>query len=1033
MNLAALSIKRPIFITCVVGLMLIAGGLALKNMPVDLFPDVSFPAIFIHITYPGASPADIEKQVAKPIEDVLGSLSGLKTMTSNNLDSVALIVLQFKLGTDIKEAEQQVRNRINNVRNKLPSEAKEPVIRRFDPADQPVMTLAVVSPIEPGQLFDLVEEKIKPQIERIPDVGQVNIVGGRKKEIHILVNKNKLQERNLSMTQVARRIQETSMDVPIGKIDDKKQEMTFRSLGEFINLDQIKNVSVNFLGSDRPVKLNEIARVQTSLEDQTRIATIDGKNALTIEVFKQSGTNTVAVTDAVKAAIEKVNAYIKEKKMDAELVMIRDSSIPIRLNILDVKESIFIGILLCIIVVFLFLGSARSTFITGMALPNSLLGAFVLMALFGFSINLMTLLALSLAVGLLIDDAIVVRENIFRHMEMGKSPKEASIDGTMEVALAVIATTLVVVAVFGPVAFVQGMIGQFFRQFGLTIVFAMLISLFDAFTVAPMLSTYMASKNEHHKGQGFFSFILKPFDRFQTWLEDFYQKIIQWTLEHRKTVLLGALFLFIGSMGLSKFIPKTFLPANDIGEFSVSLELPLGTSLTATDEFLQKIETDVKAESFVQLLARTAGSRESESHKGDLYVKLVERKKRNLNTTQAKDLVREKLKKYSSEATIAVTDIDISGGGQKPLNLYLTGEDLDTLSKYVDKLKLKVQAIPGLVDVDTNFRSGKPEYHVVFNRSQSEALGISTLTAGAELRARTEGVEAAVFRENGIEYKVRLRLEEGERDLRKNFATTVVPNQNFNMIPLSRFAEGQPKVGYSQINRQNKSRFIALTANLGSGGSLGDITTRIEKILKEDLPPPTGVEYAFVGQAEDFKDLISNMLLAVFLGVLFIYLVLASLYESFITPFTILLALPLAISGAFLGLLITGKTIDIFSIIGLIMLLGVVAKNSILLVDYANLLIQQGVSINEALLRSTKTRLRPILMTSLALIAGTLPIAIGLTELGSQRQSMGIAIVGGVITSTLLTLIVVPAAYGYVERFRLWLPTLVKSSKGSNS
>ena len=1021
MNLAALSIKRPIFITCVVGLMLIAGGLSLKNMPVDLFPDVTFPAIFIHITYPGASPADVEKQVAKPIEDELGSLSGLKTMTSNNLDSVAIIVLQFKLGTDIKEAEQQVRNRINNARNKLPSEAKEPVIRRFDPADQPVMSLAVVSPLESGQLYDLVEEKIKPQIERIPDVGQVNLVGGRKKEIHILVNKNKLQDRNLSMTQIARRIQETSMDVPIGKVDDKNQEMTFRSLGEFVNLDQIKNVSVNFLGSDRPVKLNEVARVETSLEDQKRISTINGKNALMIEVYKQSGTNTVSVTDAVKATIGKVNTYIKEKKIDAELVLIRDSSVPIRLNIVDVKESIFIGVLLCIIVVFLFLGSARSTFITGMALPNSLLGAFVLMALAGFSINLMTLLALSLAVGLLIDDAIVVRENIFRHMEMGKSPRQASLEGTQEVALAVIATTLVVVAVFGPVAFVQGIIGQFFRQFGLTIVFAMMISLFDAFTVAPMLSTYMASKSEHQKGKGVFAFILNPFDRFQTWLENFYERIIKWTLGNRILVLFAALVLFIASMMSSAFIPKTFLPPNDIGEFSVGVEMPLGTSLYATDAFLGKLETELKAENFVSFLARTAGSRDGESNKGDIYVKLVARKDRQLTTTQAKDFVRQKLQKYSTEATVAVTDIDVSGGGQKPLNLYLTGEDLPTLSKYVDQLKEKVKAIPGLVDVDTNFRSGKPEYHVVFNRAQSEALGISTLTAGAELRARTEGVEAAVFRENGIEYKVRLRLEESERDLRKNFMSTVVPNQNFNMIPLSRFAEGQPKIGYSQINRQNKSRFIALTANLGNGGSLGTITTQIEKILKDELPPPTGVEYSFVGQAEDFKDLISNMLMAVFLGVLFIYLVLASLYESFVTPLTILLALPLAISGAFLGLLMTGKTIDIFSIIGLIMLLGVVAKNSILLVDYANLLIQQGVSINDALLQSTRARLRPILMTSLALIAGTLPIAIGLTELGTQRQSMGIAIVGGVITSTLLTLIVVPAAYGYVERFRLWM------------
>ncbi|MCB0370386.1 MAG: efflux RND transporter permease subunit, partial [Bdellovibrionales bacterium] len=422
MNLAELSIKRPIFISCIVFLMLILGFVSLKRMPVDLFPDVTFPTIFVQITYPGASPIDVEKQVATPIEDELGSLSGLKTITSNNLDSAAIIILQFKLGTDIKDVEQQVRNRINNARRKLPNDIKEPIIRRFDPADQAVITLAVLSKLEPAVIYDIVNEQIKPQIERIQDVGQLNIVGGRKQEIHVLVDKKKLQERNLSMLQVSQRIEETSKDVPIGKVENSKQETIMRTLGEFTDLDQLRNISVNFLGSDRAVKLKEIATVERSLEDVSRISSIDEKNAIFLDIFKQSGTNTVAVTDAVKETMLKINNYLKSKDLDAQLILIRDSSIPIRLNIADVKESITFGILLCIVVVFFFLGSFRSTFITGMALPNSLLGGFVIMFMMGFSINIMTLLALSLAVGLLIDDAIVVRENIFRHMEMGKNP-----------------------------------------------------------------------------------------------------------------------------------------------------------------------------------------------------------------------------------------------------------------------------------------------------------------------------------------------------------------------------------------------------------------------------------------------------------------------------------------------------------------------------------------------------------------------------------------------------------------------------------
>lgn len=1018
MNLAEISIRRPTFIVCVVVLMLILGFASLKKMPVDLFPDVTFPVISIQIAYPGASPVDVEKLISKPVEDELGSLSGLNRISSNNLESLALIILEFKLGTDIKEAEQQVRNRIGNIRRNLPNDSRDPVIRRMDPADQPVVTLAVKSDLPVNELYDLANEVIKPQFERVPDVGQVLIVGGRKQEIQVLVDKNKLQDRNLSMLQVAKRIEETSEDVPVGKVETGSQEKVYRTVGEFISLDQLKDVSVNFLGSDRPVRLSDIATIKRGLEEEKRLASVMGKPALFIDVFKQSGTNTVAVNENVIKTVEKINAYLKEKNSDAVIEQVRDLARPIKMNIADVRESISLGIILCVIVVFFFLGSARSTFITGMALPNSLLGGFIIMYAMGFSINIMTLLAMSLAVGLLIDDAIVVRENIFRHLEMGKDPKTAALDGTKEVAMAVIATTFVVIAVFGPIAFVGGMVGQFFRQFGLTIVFMMLISLFDAFTVAPMLSAYMATKKEHGARRWR---VLEAFDRFQAKLEDFYELILKWTLYNKKKVLLGAAGIFVGSLVVMVvFIPKTFLPANDFGEFGVVLEMKPGTSLTGTKSLVGEIETRLAKESFVGFYTSVIGSNEGEANKATIYVRLVERRLRTMNTTQVKEYLRKKLEDLSARATIAVSDIDITGGGQKPLNLTLNGDNLEILTAYADKFKERVRKIPGLVDVDANFRAGKPEYHVIFDREKSESLGVSTVSAGAELRYRTEGVEAAVFREKGIEYKIRVKFDDRYKDLKKEFNTTFVPNTNFNMIPLQRIAKGQDTTGYSQINRQNKNRYILISANLGQGGNLGNASQEIERVMKEELPLPPGVDFKFIGQAEDFKDLIGNMLLAIFLGVTFIYLVLASLYESFVTPFTILLALPLAISGAMLLLFVTGKTIDIFSMIGIVMLLGVVAKNSILLVDYTLQLMDQGVDRNAALLKAARTRLRPILMTSLALIAGTLPIAIGLTELASQRQSMGIAIIGGVTSSTLLTLVVVPAAFGYIDDFRVW-------------
>lgn len=1033
MNLAELSIKRPIFITCLVSLMIILGVISFKKMPVDQFPDVTFPIVFVEVMYPGASPLDVERQVSKVIEDELSSLPGLDTLSSNNYDSVAAIVVKFRLGVDIKEAEQQVRNRVQNVRNKLPTDAKEPVIRRFDPADQPIMTLAVNSKIDMGHLYDLADETVKPLFERIQDVGLVRIVGGRKREIQVLVDKNKLQDRQISMLQVAKRIEDTSKDIPLGKVENPENETIFRTVGEFSNLDQIKNVAINFVGSDRSVKLSEVATVQEGLETAQRFSSINGQSALFMEVYKQSGANTVAVADNVKKQVLQVNEILQSKKIDAKVILIRDGSIPIRMNVDDVKESILLGILLCIIVVFFFLGSARSTFITGLALPNSLLGGFVIMFAMGFSINIMTLIALSLAVGLLIDDAIVVRENIFRHLEMGKDPKTAALEGTKEVTLAVIATTLVVIAVFGPIAFVPGIVGQFFKQFGLTVVFTMIISLFDAFTVAPMLSAYLATRHEHVKGTGFVGRMLAAFDRFQTRLEDAYEATLRWVVSHRLKVLFSAVVLFFVSMYLGKFIPKTFLPPNDIGEYSVTVELPVGASLEGTFQFSKKIEKVLQDMKEVELVSMTVGSAQYEANKSTFFVKLVPREKRDKTTSEMKVVTREKLTDLSKQAIIAVTDIDISGAGQKPLNLYLVGDNLDELATYSLKLADRVKQVKGLVDVDTNFRAGKPEFRVVFDRQKSEALGVSTTLGGTELRYRTEGATPAVYRENGIEYDVRVKFPDASKDLRNEFNTTYIPNQNYNMVPLSRVAKAEDSKGYSQINRQNKGRFIAVTANLGPNGQLGDASAEIEKILNTEMKPPVGITYKFEGQAQDFKDLITNMSIAMGLGVLFIYLVLASLYESFITPFAILLALPLAVSGAFSGLFITGKSIDIFSIIGLILLMGVVAKNSILLVDYTSQLLQEGLDMNTALIKACRTRLRPILMTSLALISGTLPIAIGLTELGSQRQSMGVAIIGGVISSTLLTLIVVPAAYGYIEIFRQWSSQKIKNLRGQDA
>lgn len=1031
MNLASLSVARPIFITCIVTLMLILGGFALKKMPVDMFPDVTFPIVFVQTIYPGASPADMEKLVVKPIEDELGSLAGLKTMSSTSAETVGYVILEFNLGTDIKDAEQQIRQRIGNIQRTLPGELETPIIRRFDPADQAVIRLAVVSDMDPAKLYDSVDEFVKPQFETIDGVGQVNIIGGRKREIQVLVNRDKLQERKLSLTSIVGKIASTSKDVPVGRLDSGSSELTYRASGEFESVGMLRGVNVNFFGSDQSVPLSSIAEIKEGLVEEVSSSALLSRSsdfkptpAIFLDVFKQSGSNTVSVVDNVAARIAKANDILAAKGINAKVEKVRDTAKPIRLNVADVAESIIIGIILCIVVVLFFLGSFRSTFITSMALPNSLLGGFVLMYAMGFSINILTLLALSLAVGLLIDDAIVVRENIFRHLEMGKSPKAAALEGTAEVALAVVATTLVVISVFGPIAFIQGMIGQFFRQFGLTVCFTMLISLFDAFTVAPMLSAYMAQPIDHNKKLGFWARIFKKFDNFQTGLENKFEQILHWVTLHRKTTLAGAFIFFVASLQTMPYIPKTFMNPADSGEFMVSVELPVGSSMHTTKALAEEVENKLKTNENVDLMARVIGSVSgaSASNKASVYVKLKESKQRKQTTTQVKEDVRKMFAADQARAIIAVGDIDISGGSQKMFTLNFYGENLNDLIAYVEKFKTKFKEVKGVVDVDTNYRTGKPEFHVEFDRAKSEALGVSTTTAGAELRAGVEGIVASTYRQDGREYDIRVRFREEDRDLKANFATLLVPNVNGDKIPLVRVAKGVETMALSQINRYNKARFIQVNANLGAGGNLGDIMATATKMIKEDpdLKMPPELSYRFIGQAENFQDLIGNMLMAMFLGVVFIYLVLASLYESFVTPLTILLALPLAISGALIALLLMGKSLDMFSMIGIVLLLGVVAKNSILLVDYTNQLLERGMDRTAAIIEAGRVRLRPILMTSIALIAGMVPIAYGLNEASAQRTSMGIAIIGGLISSTILTLIVVPAAFGYIDDFRLW-------------
>jgi HAE1 family hydrophobic/amphiphilic exporter-1 len=1036
MNLASLSIKRPVFITCIVTVILVVGWLSLKKLPVDLFPNVTFPIITVTTAYPGAGPEEVETLVSKVYEEELSNVPGLKKLSSNNLENVSVIIVEFSLSTDIKYAEQQVRDKVAAARKKLPNDIDEPIIRKLDPADQPIITIAVQSDLPDGELFQFVDKKIKPQFEQVNQVGLVEIVGGRKREIKVELDRNKLKSREISASQVASRLQISGQNIPAGKVSSSTKDSVFRTLGEYKTINEIESTIVNFIGNDIPVTVKDVGTVKDSLEERTGYGYFNGKKALLLSIYKQSGSNTIGVAQAIKKKSLQINESLKtENKISLNVV--RDGARQIKANVDDVYETIILGVLLTILVVFFFLGSGRSTIITGLALPNSLLGSFILLAAAGFTVNIMTLLALSLAVGLLIDDAIVVRENIFRHIEMGADPVTAAIKGTNEVTLAVIATTLTVIAVFGPIAFLDGVVGQFFKEFGLTVCFALIISLFDALTMAPMLSAYFAGKIEHHEPghvkikKGIYDHtlgaVLQKFNKFQDWLEDYYVVVLKFSLKRPMLILISAFFIFIASFAALKVVPKTFIPPQDSGEFMVSIDLKPGTSLDGMNTVAKEVEELIRNNKEVLNTVLTVGDKNGQPEKASIFVNLVPAKQRKgINTSSFKEMIRTKLKPYAY-ANPAVKDIDNVGGGQRPFNVNIVGEDMKEIQKYSALLFEKIKNHPALKDVDTSDRPGKPEFQVVPDRRKAEKLGVSTTLMGTELRTMIEGSKAAVFREQGEEFDIRVRLQEDQRDLKNSFDQTYVPNINNSLIKLSSMTTPLETTGPANINRQDRGRYIQISSDIapkgpGMGGAIADIN----RIMKEEIKLPSNMRYQFVGQAENFQELISNMVVAAGLGIMFIYFVLASLYESFITPFTIMLVLPLAMCGAFYALAITGASLDLFSMIGCIMLLGVATKNSILLVDYANQQVQQGLSLYDAIIASGKSRLRPILMTSFALIAGMIPLAIGLNEASKQRTSMGIAVIGGLISSTLLTLVVIPAAYTYIERFRVWSGGIMK-------
>ncbi len=1023
MTPAKLSVRQPIFIASIVILLCALGLLALRKLPIDLFPDVNFPTIIVATNYPGAGPQEVESAVSRVLEEQVATIAGIKKISSQNREGFSLVIAEFDLKFNLEYAEQQVRAKVTNALRMLPSDVDPPITRKISPSDSPIMSVALQAELTDGEIYDLAKERISPLFEQIEQVGQVDIVGGRQREIRVELDQRKMVAADISASSVVASLASAGRNVPIGKIADGGKENSFRTLAEFKSLDEISNTVLRATDISYPVTIGRLATVTDSLKDETSRSRLNRKKAILFNIFRQSGANTVKVADSVIRKISKINSDLSDQGIQAKLILVNDSSRRIRANVFDVYESIAFGTILTIVVVYFFLGSLKSTLITGFALPNSILGAFIFMSLFGFSLNIMSLLAISLVIGLLVDDAIVVRENIFRKLEQGFSPKQAAVLGTEEVTLAVIATTATILAVFGPIGNLDGIVGQFFTEFGLTVCFAMLVSLFDGLFVAPALSAYSGGKSTTSEEPGnaisrWNQQTLRAFDKFQSKLERVYVAVLSWCLVRPFKTLAAAVLVFIGSVVIATRVPFTFMSPQDNGEFFVQIELPPGASLDATDQVAKQVEIVLTKMPQIQDILTTVGTGQSESNKSNLFIRLVAAKNRQQNTTEMKLIVSEALRPFSDYKPI-VTDQPSQGG--RAFNLNLMGQDLEKLIPFSEKVVNRLQQINSLKQADSTFRQGKPEFQVLLNPQTAAITGVTAGSVGEELRVLIEGRTPAIYREKGIDYSIRVRLKDDQRDLRTQFQNIHVPNLSQRLVPLASVASLKEASGPTTVLRENRTRYIQVSADLAPGGSgIGGAMKEIKKIFDTELKPPIGVTYSFAGEAERFAELMTNILISLGLGALFIYLVLASLYGSFFTPFTIMLVIPLAACGAFLALWVTRSSFDLFSMIGCVMLMGLATKNSILLVDLAIEQQRQGIPRIDALIKAGETRLRPILMTSLALIAGMIPVAIGLNEASKSRTSLGIVVIGGTISSTLLTLVVIPAAHVYVDRFQSW-------------
>ncbi|TDR31434.1 efflux RND transporter permease subunit [Hydromonas duriensis] len=1015
------SIKNPIFAVMVMLALIVLGMMGYNRMPVDQTPEVEFPIVVVQTTYDGAAPTSVENDVSRPVEEALNTVGGIKTLTSRSYQGLSVVTAEFELGTNMNKAMQDVRGKMDTLKRSLRDEVDTPVVSQVDPTAVAMMTLVISGDSQRSlrDLTDMADNTIVPKIQTARGVGDVTILGGVKRQVNIILDANQMESLGVTAAQVASAIKANNQELPAGTIDNNEKQIIVQVKGRITDIQGFRRIVVANRGG-QPVYLEQIATVEDGIKEKTSASLVNGEPTLGLSIIKSSGTNTIEVADNVRTALAELQ---KSLPADIKITARTDQSKTIKAAVDDVRNTIFEGAILTIMIVFLFLHSWRSTVITALTLPVAMIGTFGFIYLMGFTINTMTLMALSLSVGLLIDDAIVVRENIVRHVQMGSDHYTASLEATKEIGLAVLATTLSIVAVFLPLGFMKGIIGQFFHPFSLTVVVAVLLSMFVSFTLDPMLSSAWYDPDAHkplEKKRG-----AKLLVWFEGHVEDFslfYQRMLRWALKHRVKTLLIAFMTFAISLPIVKVIGSEFLPQTDQSEMNVRFKTPVGTTLEQTTDKVKQVQAVLKAEfpdidySFARIGGGTSGS-----NVANIYVKLKPLSKRSHSLDEMKILVRQRLVQIGG---INISKVSGQEGGpagaNKQLIFNIKGPDLNRLEAYSAEALAKLKSVPGTVDLESTVAEKKPSMDLKIDTQRAADLGLNTSSLATTVSGLVTGTSAGVWRApNDEDYSIELRLKESQRTRPEDIANlriaTAGTNSNGQPI-LARVGDVAQVVQGSTSNeivRENLVRRIQIDAN-PAGRSVGEVSADMDAVLK-DMKWEPGYSYEAAGDSKDQAESMGYAMTALGLGIIFIYMVLASQFNSLLQPIAIMSTLPLSLIGVFSALLLFKSSLNMFSVVGFVLLMGLVTKNAILLIDFINQARASGSTREEAILDAVKIRLRPILMTTLAMVFGMLPMAMALGEGSEQRAPMGQAVIGGTITSTLLTLVVVPVVYTYLD------------------